>query len=254
MQHPIETSAEEIQRQHYATTAESYDFESGLGQSPEHELALYVLLGLLDSMRATSVLDVGAGTGRGLAFLMQHRPSLTVRGVEPVDELREVGYAKGVPRECLVAGSGYELPFPDNSYDVVMELGVLHHVARPELVVREMLRVARFGILLSDTNNLGQGRLGGRLIKNLFYWLGLWKALTFVRTKGRGNVFEPNDGLWYYYTLFSHFAELSRVCQTVHVINTRRSSRTHWFSASHAAIFATKAAIKDRSPFFASLR
>jgi SAM-dependent methyltransferase len=243
---------DDIQRKHYAQTATRYDGD--LGQSPEHELSLYLLLGLLDSVKAESLLDVGAGTGRGLIFLMSHRPDLTVRGIEPIDELRSVAYSKGVPRDWLTVGNGYELPFPDNSFDIVTEMGVLHHVQRPKLLVREMIRVARYGVFLSDTNNLGQGGFTGRLFKNFFYWLGLWKMLSFIRTRGRGSVFEPNDGLWYYYTVFSHFSELSRQCHSVHVMNTRRNSRTPWFSASHAAIFATKAAIVDRSHFFAHLR
>jgi SAM-dependent methyltransferase len=244
--------SEEVQRRHYADTAPSYDSE--LGQSPEHELALYVLLGVVDSIKAESVLDVGAGTGRGLRFLMKHRPDLTIRGIEPVDELRGVAYTKGIPREWLRAGSGYELPFPDASFDIVTEFGVLHHVERPELFVREMLRVARYGVFLSDTNNLGQGEAWGRLIKNLFYWLGLWRILSFIRTQGRGFIFEPNDGVWYYFTVFSHFPELRRKCHSVHVMNTRRTSRTHWFSASHAVIFATKPAVVERSPFYAHLK
>jgi SAM-dependent methyltransferase len=243
---------EDIQRQHYAQTATSYDED--LGQSPEHEFAMYLLLGFIDSAKAESLLDVGAGTGRGMDFLMRNRPNLCLRGVEPVDELREVAYGKGISRESLTAGDGYRLPFPDNSIDIVTELGVLHHVKDPHLLVREMVRVARYGIFLSDTNNLGQGSLGGRLLKNCFYWLGLWKFFNFIRTKGRGSVFEPTDGLWYYYTVFSHHAELSRLCHSVHVINTRQISRTPWFSASHAAIFATKSAITGRSPFYAHLR
>jgi ubiquinone/menaquinone biosynthesis C-methylase UbiE len=246
--------SEEIQRQHYTQTATSYHDNPGLGQSPEHELALYILLGLLDSVKAESFLDVGAGTGRGLTFLMRHRPDLRLRGIEPVDELRNVAYGAGVPREWLVSGSGYDLPYPDNSFDIVAEFGVLHHVEKPERVVREMVRVARYGVLLSDTNNLGQGGLGGRLVKNLFFFLGLWRFFSLVRTRGRGYVVEPTDGLWYYYTLFSHFSELSRLCHSVHVMNTRRNSRTPWLSASHATIFATKPAIVERAPFFGKLR
>jgi SAM-dependent methyltransferase len=244
--------SEELQRRHYAETARSYDSE--LGQSPEHELALYVLLGVIDSVKAESVLDVGAGTGRGLGFLMKHRPDLRIRGVEPVDELRSVAYTKGIPRDWLTAGSGYELPFSDGSFDIVTEFGVLHHVERPALFIREMLRVARYGVFLSDTNNLGEGEVGGRLIKNLFYWLGLWRLLSFIRTRGRGFIFEPHDGAWYYFTIFSHFPELRRKCHSVHVMNTRRTSRTHWFSASHAVIFATKTAAVERSPFYAHLK
>lgn len=53
--------SEEGQRREYAGTAASYDSE--LGQSPEHELALYVLLGVVDRIKVESVLDVGAAPG-----------------------------------------------------------------------------------------------------------------------------------------------------------------------------------------------
>jgi ubiquinone/menaquinone biosynthesis C-methylase UbiE len=243
---------EEIQRRHYAATALHYDED--FGETPEHELAMYILLGILDSLNTDSVLDVGAGTGRALKFFSARRPHLTVHGIEPVEELRNVGHANGIPRDCLTEGSGEALPFPDNSFDVVTEFGILHHVRRPHLVVREMLRVARFAVFISDTNNLGQGRFAGRLIKNLFYWLGLWNVLNFIRTRGRGSVYEANDGLWYYYTPFLHFGELRRECHSVHILNTRQTSRTHWFSASHVAILATKPAVLGLNPLFAWLK
>jgi hypothetical protein len=40
---------------------------------------------------------------------------------------------------------------------------------------------------------------------------------------------------------------------SIHILNTRRSGRTAWFSASHLAILATKAAVKVRSPFIGHL-
>jgi SAM-dependent methyltransferase len=195
---------EEIQRRHYAESAAAYDQD--LGATPEHEFGLYLLLSFIDSTKAQSLLDVGAGTGRGLRFLMRQRPALRLQGIEPIEELRTIGYSKGVPEEMLREGSGYALPFADGSFDIVSEFGVLHHVQRPEAVVNEMLRVARFGVFLSDTNNLGQGAFCARLLKNVFYWLGLWKPFSLIRTRGRGFVEEPNDGLWYYYTVYSHLA------------------------------------------------
>ncbi len=50
---------------------------------------------------------------------------------------------KGIPRGRIVQGSGYSLPFKDDSVDAVLECGVLHHVADPFRVVEEMTRVAR---------------------------------------------------------------------------------------------------------------
>jgi ubiquinone/menaquinone biosynthesis C-methylase UbiE len=243
--------SEDMQREYYAHVATSYD--DWLGQDPEHEIALYILLGFIDSINAESLLDIGAGTGRGLRFLMDHRPNLTLRGIEPIDQLRSVAYGKGIPRECLISGDAYQLPFPDSSFDIVTEFGVLHHVKNPEWVIHEMLRVARYGVFLSDTNNLGQGHIFARLVKNLFYWIGLWRALNFIRTRGRGYIYEPHDGVWYYYTLFSHMHLLKKHCHSVHVTNTRRKSTAHWFSASHAVIFATKPAIIERGAFYTHL-
>jgi len=243
---------EHLQRQHYAQTAHLYDV--AVGNEPEHELALYLATGFIDSLKAESVLDVGAGTGRAIRFLRAHRPTLTTRGIEPVAELRRVAYDSGIPTDCLIAGDGYHLPFPDDSFDVVTEFGMLHHVADPESVVREMLRVARYGICLSDTNNIGQGQMVGRIIKTVCFTLGLWKALSFMRTGGRRSVYEPHDGLWYYYTVFSHLSDLRRRCNTIHVINTRGISIAPLFSASHALILATKRAALEKSPFYSQLR
>lgn len=243
---------EEIQRQHYTATANTYD--SCLGVTPEHELALYFLLSFIDCTKAESLLDVGAGTGRGLSFLKEKRPALAATGIEPVDELRDQAYIKGISRDRLIAGDGYHLPFEDNSFDIVTEFGVLHHAKKPEAIVDEMLRVARFGIFLSDTNNLGQGKLLGRIVKNIFYTFGLWRFLSWIRTRGRGYVFEENDGLWYYYSVFSHYQKLKNVCHSVHVMNTRGTALTPWFSASHVALFAGKGALVDSCPLFLHLR
>lgn len=50
----------------------------------------------------------------------------------------------------LICCSSYELLFTDNSFDVVTEMGILHHVAEPERVVAEMLRVAKKAIFIMN--------------------------------------------------------------------------------------------------------
>ncbi len=229
---------EHKQAAHYAQKAACYD--DCLGQTPEHELAQYMLLGILASLKVTSLLDVGAGTGRAIRFFREHRPELQIVGIEPSDAMRAVGFANGIPQSCLLKGDGRSLPYPDSSFDVVTEFSTLHHVSNPAAVVSEMIRVAKYVVFISDTNNLGQGCLWARMIKNLFYWSGLWRPFNYLRTHGKGYAYEPCDGVWYYYSAFSHFDMLLRKCRTVHIMNTRRSSRTHWFSASHVALLAVK--------------
>lgn len=245
-------SPSEILRHHYAATANDYD--RNFGETPEHDLAIRILYGLLDLVHAESLLDVGAGTGKALQFFAAKLPAMRSVGLEPNRALREVAAAKGIPASALLDGQGENIPFPDNSFDFVAEFGILHHVEDPDKVVQEMLRVARYGIFLSDTNNLGQGHLLGRVLKGLAFWSGLWKLSRFIRTRGKGFVVEPNDGLWYHYTLFQHYRFLRRHCNSVHLINTRRGGLVPWFSASHVAIFATKKEISQVRPLFVHLR
>lgn len=71
------TRDERIQRAHYAEIADSCD---GLHVDSEHVVGLSLLDGMLGYLKAESVLDVGAGTGRAMCFLRQCRPELRVMG------------------------------------------------------------------------------------------------------------------------------------------------------------------------------
>jgi SAM-dependent methyltransferase len=246
---PVE--AEQLQAAHYQATACNYN--SSCGSTPEHEFALHQILGMLRMLGITSILDVGTGTGRALRFFKANRPDIRVLGVEPVSALRELAYESGVGREEVVEGDGTKLEFKDNTFDLVIETGVLHHVREPQRVVAEMLRVARKAIFISDTNNLGQGGALGRVVKNGCYYLGLWDLLCWVRTLGKGYVIEPNDGLWYYYTAFQHMKQLQEACGSVHVTNTRRTCRFPMFGASHVAILGIKRSTSETNRYLRHL-
>jgi SAM-dependent methyltransferase len=91
-------------------------------------------------------LDVGTGTGP-LAFALAPHVRDVV-GVDLVPELLELGrrYASGrYDNVQLVEGDVTHLAFATESFDLVCERAVLHHVPRPELVLAEMTRVTRHG-------------------------------------------------------------------------------------------------------------
>jgi len=71
----------------------------------------------------------------------------------------------GVPQESVSVAAGERLPFADGSWDAVCELGVLHHVPDPRLVVDEMLRVAARIVVICDDNRFGVGALPRRMAK-----------------------------------------------------------------------------------------
>ena len=65
-----------------------------------------------------------------------------------------------------------------------------------------MMRVARKGVSLSDSNIFGQGRSPVRILKLTFYCMGLWKLLKLIQTRGRGYAISEGDGLAYSYSVY----------------------------------------------------
>jgi ubiquinone/menaquinone biosynthesis C-methylase UbiE len=229
------------QRAYYGRTAAHYD-AMHVNQFDEHGKALRGFLGLAEIYGpVVNVLDVGAGTGRALEIVKLRWPGTAVTGVEPVEALRRIGYAKGITEDELIAGDALNLPFEDDSFDFVIETGALHHIKTPLDAVAEMVRVARKGVLISDSNNIGQGGATARIVKLLVKSLGLWPALTYVTTRGRMYKSSAGDGIYYSFTAFDCVATLQSKFPVVHYMNTVKSNGFDLYrGASHVMLFATK--------------
>lgn len=232
-----------IQAARYAEIADNYD---RVHADPEHRVAFWFLAGMMDHLGATSVLDVGAGAGRVMAEFRRVRPDLKTRGVEPVEALRLAGHAKGIPAEHLTAGDGYKLDFADGEFDVVCEFGVLHHVRHPNVVVKEMLRVAKKAVFISDSNNFGGGGRLSRMIKQGVHGLKLWPLANFLKTRGKGYSITEGDGLFYSYSVVDSLPILHAACPIVHMMNTVPSGPNLYRTSYHLAALAIKPGYADR--------
>lgn len=222
------SGAVDIQQRYYSDTAAAYD-AMHVRDRDGHDAALRVISALVDQFEIRSVLDVGCGTGRAVRhFRMQHA-DLHVHGIEPVQALiRQAVEVHGVPRAEIVCGRGESLPYADRSFDAVCEFGILHHVPEPNAVVREMLRVARRAVFLSDANRFGQGSWTGRLTKLALYRLKLWPLANYLKTRGRGYTITPGDGLAYSYSVFDSFDLLAEWAPRVILVPTSPSSARSW--------------------------
>lgn len=232
-------STERLQTEYYASTAAKYD-SMHMAEGDEHELALALFNGLITTVGGSSVLDVGSGTGRALQSLGRLNPNLRLQGVEPVEELREIAYSKGVSRQMLVAGDGGSLQYADESFDWVCCFAVLHHVREPDALVREMLRVARVGVFISDSNNFGQGSRVARWVKGAARVTGLWPAVKWIKTRGRGYVISEGDGLFYPYSVFSSFDLVNASCSEVMLWSTSPTGKSLLWSSPHLAVVGIK--------------
>ena len=235
-----ETTEEiEQQRQYYAETAERYD-AMHVNEKDEHFFALSFLVATIEHLQIRSILDIGSGTGRAIGYLRKHNSELRIVGIEPVRELREIGYSRGLSPEDLIDGDAKNLQYEDGAFDLVCEFGVLHHIRNPELAVAEMLRVANKAVFISDSNNFGQGSLPSRLLKQCLNRLGLWKISDFVKTKGKGYSVSEEDGVAYSYSVFNNYRQIRAQCESVHVLNTRGSGINPYKSADHVALLGIK--------------
>lgn len=196
-----ENSARALQQAYYTRTASQY---AERHESPDtaHDRALRYIDSLLDGIGVTSVLDVGAGTGRAVRYFRGRRPGVEVRGIEPVEGLIQEAERFGAPPGAIVAGDGTSIPFEDDSFDVATCFGVLHHVRHPEQVLREMMRVARKAVFVSDSNRFAQGRPLARYVKLALGAAGLWPAFDFLRTGGKRYMVSEGDGVFYSYSVF----------------------------------------------------
>lgn len=140
-----EKEAIQFQRAYYTQTAQKYN-QAHMNGKGEHDLACSLIHGLSMYYDFQSILDIGSGTGRALLELTHKLPDVRIIGIEPVAALREIGYENGMSRDNLIEGDATHLQYADNSFDLVCECAVLHHIPQPRLVVAEMLRVAKKAI------------------------------------------------------------------------------------------------------------
>lgn len=136
-----------------------------------------------------SIIDVGTGAGDiPVALLAEARRRgrrLEVVAVDARPEVLEAARATRpalarIPGLALDVSDGRSLPHPDRAFDIAHASLVVHHFEPDEAVVllAEMARVARLGIVVND---LDRGRM---------HWLGAWLIAHLFTT----NRYTRRDG------------------------------------------------------------
>jgi ubiquinone/menaquinone biosynthesis C-methylase UbiE len=92
---------------------------------------------------ASSVLDVGCGKGFMLYDFKRKHPNLRVQGIDISDYA--IDNAKIEVRDFLIQGDARQLPFENQSFDLVISINTIHNLEESDCAtaLKEIQRVAR---------------------------------------------------------------------------------------------------------------
>jgi len=111
-----------------------------------------LFLKLIQPKPGQSVLDIGCGTGHNLAFFKESE--LKAAGIDISKSMLDVASKKLSTEAELYWGHAEQLPFGNNSFDIVTLSTVLEFVSDPTKVLKEASRVARKQIYLGLLNKI----------------------------------------------------------------------------------------------------
>ena len=118
----------------------------------------------LSARFGNTVLDVGGGHGQLAPDLVESGHDVTVLGSSN-DCYKRVRQGKGGEDVKLVTGDLLNLPFPDNSFDLVISVRLISHIEHWPRLVREFCRVARTAIVIDYPSTSGINALTPLLFK-----------------------------------------------------------------------------------------
>ena len=100
-------------------------------------------LNRLEINQGERILDLGCGTGVLIQRLLQVSPEIEVFGIDSCAEMLEIAKQKLPESVDLKVGIADNLPFPSNSFDVVVSTSAFHYFRDPSQALQEAKRVLK---------------------------------------------------------------------------------------------------------------
>ncbi len=106
------------------------------------------ITGIVTDLQPQTVLDAGCGEGFTAEIFLRAMPALDLTGFDPHEPSVQLAQQRN-PRATFLVGDIYNIPFDDDSFDVVGCFEVLEHLHDAPRALSELARVARRAVVLS---------------------------------------------------------------------------------------------------------
>ena len=87
-----------------------------------------------------AVLDIGTAEGAMLSLIKKEFPQTQCTGLEYSQELIDMNQDENIK---IIQGNAQNLPFEDNSFDIVVATAIIEHLPQPAQMLSEAYRVLR---------------------------------------------------------------------------------------------------------------
>ncbi|MFT4978099.1 MAG: SAM-dependent methyltransferase [Myxococcota bacterium] len=156
------------------------DYETFFDEYDRYRYELEPILPELDrlGLDGLKVLEIGLGQGADSEQLIRRGAQWTGIDLTPESgrRVRKRMEVRGLEFDDIVVGSALEMPFEDNSFDLIYSFGVLHHIPDVKRLQQEIHRVLRPGgrlVMMMYARNSLNYQLSIRVVRRL----GLLAAL-----------------------------------------------------------------------------
>ena len=157
----------EQSRIHFNNQAKEYDNNTTYYFSGGAKISCEDTRLFLKDTSYTKLLDIGCGTG-WLIDNLSKQHNAEYYGIDISENMLEVSKGKNIPNANFCLGNALELPYADETFDVVTCIQSFHHYPDSLKAMQEAYRVLKKGgiYIISDT---GVGGLAGWLDNNIFF-------------------------------------------------------------------------------------
>ena len=160
---------EALSRKHFNAQAPVYDERDTVYYSREGKISCRDIAEQLKNVPYEKLLDVGCGTGYLIELLSGQRRAQFI-GLDLSEEMIKAAKAKNIADADFMTGTANNLPFADNTFDIVTCSQSFHHYPYQEQAMQEAWRVLKKDGLyvLSDT---GIGGIGAWIDNHILFKL-----------------------------------------------------------------------------------